>query len=373
MAADLTVLDAGGDRATAVLQRAGAAAAFAADEFFAARLANPHTRRAYARAVGRFLAWVDEQDVELAQVTPGMAGRFLEELAGGAASKNQVLAACRQFCAGLVQRHAMLLNPFATVAGRKHQVVDGRTPEMSIAQAHALLAAIDSSTLVGLRDRALFGTLIYTGARVGAVVRLKRGDLQDRALRILEKGGKDRTIPVREDLEGWLAAYIEAVGAAAAAAPLFQGVIGATGSRPRSTGRPRTAAAVREQLKRRLRVAGLPERLRPHSFRVLVVTDLLAQRVPLEDVQYLVGTATRGPRRSTTGGAGASPATSSSASPSDFAPAQPKGTADQKNQGRRTAPLVLPLWLTVKPRDFRQFRSYISRWHLHLLPASGEV
>ena len=33
----------------------------------------------------------------------------------------------------------------------------------------------------------------------------------------------------------------------------------------------------------------MPERLRPHSFRVLVVTDLLAQHVPLEDVQYLVG------------------------------------------------------------------------------------
>ena len=29
--------------------------------------------------------------------------------------------------------------------------------------------------------------------------------------------------------------------------------------------------------------------LQPHSFRVLVVTDLLSQDVPLEDVQYLAG------------------------------------------------------------------------------------
>ena len=46
---------------------------------------------------------------------------------------------------------------------------------------------------------------------------------------------------------------------------------------------------IRRMLKRRLATAGLPRRLRPHSFRVLVVTDLLAQNVPLEDVQYLAG------------------------------------------------------------------------------------
>ena len=39
--------------------------------------------------------------------------------------------------------------------------------------------------------------------------------------------------------------------------------------------------------KRRLKAAGLSEILSPHSFRVLVVTDLLSQNVPLEDVQYL--------------------------------------------------------------------------------------
>ena len=47
--------------------------------------------------------------------------------------------------------------------------------------------------------------------------------------------------------------------------------------------------AVQLMLKRRLRAAGLPKILSPHSFRVLVVTDLLSQNVPLEDVQYLAG------------------------------------------------------------------------------------
>ena len=50
-----------------------------------------------------------------------------------------------------------------------------------------------------------------------------------------------------------------------------------------------TAHAIRQMLKRRLRSAGLPEIITPHSFRVMVVTDLLGQNVPMEDVQYLAG------------------------------------------------------------------------------------
>ena len=49
------------------------------------------------------------------------------------------------------------------------------------------------------------------------------------------------------------------------------------------------AQTIRFMLKRRLRDVGLPEIIRLHSFRVMVVTDLLSQNVPVEDVQYLAG------------------------------------------------------------------------------------
>jgi integrase/recombinase XerD len=50
-----------------------------------------------------------------------------------------------------------------------------------------------------------------------------------------------------------------------------------------------TTKAICELVKRRLKDAGLPKRLSPHSFRVTAITDLLTQGVPLEDVQYLAG------------------------------------------------------------------------------------
>ena len=61
------------------------------------------------------------------------------------------------------------------------------------------------------------------------------------------------------------------------------------GGRRGLTTRPLAAYAIRGLVKRRLKDVGLPTILSPHSFRVLVVTDLLEQGVPLEDVQYLAG------------------------------------------------------------------------------------
>ena len=111
-------------------------------------------------------------------------------------------------------RHAAALNPFSSVRGRKHAVVDGKTPELSPGQARALLGSLDLSRVVGLRDRAVLGVLTYTGARVGALARLRCGDLQQqesqRVLRFAEKGGKQREIPVRHDLDEWIDAYLEA-------------------------------------------------------------------------------------------------------------------------------------------------------------------
>ena len=57
------------------------------------------------------------------------------------------------------------LNPLQSVRGRKHDTTDGKTPALSIQQARDLLRSIDISYVVALRDRALLGTIAYTGNR----------------------------------------------------------------------------------------------------------------------------------------------------------------------------------------------------------------
>ena len=109
-----------------------------------------------------------------------------------------------------------------------------------------------------------------------------------RVLRFAEKGGKQREVPVRHDLDEWSAAYLEAghIDLSQKAAPLF---LAAERWGLGLVDRAMTAHGVRRMLKRRLQNAGLPEIISPHSFRVMVVTDLLGQDVPMEDVQYLAG------------------------------------------------------------------------------------
>jgi integrase/recombinase XerD len=108
-----------------ILVRAGANAIFAAEEFFKATINNHLTKRAYGRSVARFLAWCEHQGVELRQVTPGLVGEYVGQLEGSAPTKNQALAALRHFFDGLVTRHAVALNPFASVRGVKHRVAEG--------------------------------------------------------------------------------------------------------------------------------------------------------------------------------------------------------------------------------------------------------
>ena len=92
---------------------------------------------------------------------------------------------------------------------------------------------------------------------------------------------------MRYDLDEWLEEYMRAAGITEdpPEAPLWRGALRG-GS---LTHRALTRAAIRAMLKRRLTSAGLPAHLTPHSFRVMVVTALLSQNVPVEEVQHLVG------------------------------------------------------------------------------------
>lgn len=279
----------------AILQRAGNAAIFAANEFFYGRIRNEHTRAAYFSAVRRFLRWAEAGDLELRRIAPSDVGRYLDGLRKentSVATRKQHLAAIRHFFDGLVQRHAVVLNPALSVRGERYQVVEGKTPEISVKDARKLLASIGTGNQVELRDRAIIAILIYTASRAGAVASLKRGSLYNAGdqfmLHFDEKGGKSREIPVRHDLEQVIFEYMDAAGIRNAGkdTPLFRTAYRRTG---RLTNDGIYVVDVCRMVKRRLKDARLPAILSPHSFRVTTITDLLEQGVPLEDVQRLAG------------------------------------------------------------------------------------
>jgi site-specific recombinase XerC len=81
---------------------------------------------------------------------------------------------------------------------------------LSVDEAHTLLAAIDTTSPVGLRDRALMGLMVYTFTRVGAVIKMRVEDVYVQGrhtwVRLHEKGGKRHEMPCLHNLENYLAA-----------------------------------------------------------------------------------------------------------------------------------------------------------------------
>jgi site-specific recombinase XerC len=103
------------------------------------------------------------------------------------------LAAIRMLFDWLVVGQVVPFNPASSVRGPKHVVKKGKTPVLSGDEARQLLDSIDTSSVVGLRDRALIGLMVYTFARVGAAVGMDVEDwyYQGRRwwVRLHEKGG----------------------------------------------------------------------------------------------------------------------------------------------------------------------------------------
>ena len=265
-------------------------------DFFTANIRNKNTRRVYYKAAERFSEWCKDRGLdELAQVKPMHVAAYSEWLAmpepkGPGLAKpsvKQQLAALRMLFDWLVVGHVLDVNPAHEVRRPRHVVKKGRTPVLDREEARALLDVIDTATLTGLRDRALIGTMIYTFARIEAVLQMNVGDYYTQGhrgwVRLHEKSGKEHEAPCHHKLETFLDEYIVAVGIAGDKdGPLFR----TTG---RSTGTPHRMGQsdAYRVIERRTRQAGIKTKIGNHSLRATGITDYLKSEGTLEHAQAM--------------------------------------------------------------------------------------
>ena len=256
-------------------------------EFFAAQIRNKHTRRAYAQATREFLAWCECAGLtSIADVTPLHVAAYIEQLGRerSAPTVKQRLAAIRHLFDWLVTDQVMPVNPASSVRGPSHSVKRGKTPVLDPSEARLLLDAIDVSTPVGLRDRALIGLMVYSFARIGAALAMKVEDVtvQNRRLwvRLHEKGGKRHEMPCRRNLETYLHAYIDGCGLASdPKGPLFRTIGRGTDE---LTTTPLPQANAYAMIRRRAATAGIETKIGNHTFRATGITAYLKNGGTLE-------------------------------------------------------------------------------------------
>ena len=164
----------------ALIADAGEAAGWRYVEFFTANIRNPHTRRAYARACGRFVAWCEDRGLTLTTIRPYDVATYIEMLqqTHSAPGVKQQLAAVRMLFDWLITGQVVPFNPASAVRGPKHVVKTGVTPVLDAPEWRKLIDAIPTDTVRDLRDRALIATLTYSFARIAAALTMKVGDLR---------------------------------------------------------------------------------------------------------------------------------------------------------------------------------------------------
>jgi site-specific recombinase XerD len=261
-------------------------------EFFTAHIRNPNTRRAYARACGRFLAWCEQRDLALAAIRPFDVAAYIESLQRevSAPSVKQQLAAIRMLCDWLVVGQVLPHNPSASVRGPKHVVKTGKTPVLEGDEWRRLLAAIPTDTVRDLRDRALIATLTYSFARINAALQMKVEDVRPRGagwvLRLHEKGGKHHVMPCHHALAEILHAYLTAAGIAEDRKGfLFRTAKGHAGTL--LSEQPMTQPDAWRMVRRRAAAAGILAPIGNHSFRATGITAYLANGGTLEHAQTM--------------------------------------------------------------------------------------
>jgi site-specific recombinase XerD len=272
--------------APAIITATGPRASYRFLEFFTAKIRNRHTRRAYTRAAAEFFDWLTAKGVtqlaEIESIHPAYIGELSRERSAPTAKLR--LAALRHLFDWMVIGQIMPTNPAAVVRGPRHIVRRGKTPVLVPAEARQPIDAIDTTTVIGLRDRALVALMVYSFARIGAVIGMRVEDAytQNRRLwvRLHEKGGKLHEMPCHHNLETYLHTYIDGAGLAGnPKALLFQSYSRVTGQ---LTGNPPPQANAYAIIQRRAGAAEITAKMGNHTFRATGFTACLKNGGTLE-------------------------------------------------------------------------------------------
>jgi len=245
------------------------------------------TLDSYRSDLKQFAGWLEqEQRGTLLQAGESTLAGFIALLARGkrATSQSRSLSTLRRFYRWQLARGRIAADPTLKLA---NPVRPSRLPKvLSESQVEALLAAPDTATPLGLRDRAMLETLYATGLRVSELVTLKLHEVgfNEGVLRVLGKGSKERLVPLGEEAIDWLGRFL-AQGRRDILKGQQSDALFVTG---------RGGAMSRQMfwnlVKRYAGSSGInPAKLSPHILRHAFATHLLNHGADLRVVQLLLG------------------------------------------------------------------------------------
>ncbi|MBG6081433.1 site-specific tyrosine recombinase XerD [Rubrivivax gelatinosus] len=246
----------------------------------------PLTLAAYRRDLELYAGWLARRhgkrldDSREADLLAYVAERHA---ATRATTANRRLTVFKRYFRWALREHLVAADPTLRLQSARQPL---RVPKsLSERQVEALLAAPETDTALGLRDRAMLELMYASGLRVSELVGLKSVHLglAEGVLRVVGKGSKERIVPFGEEAHGWLVRYL---GEARAA------ILGGQASDAlfvTARGGAMTRQAFWLLVKKYARDAEILVPLSPHTLRHAFATHLLNHGADLRAVQMLLG------------------------------------------------------------------------------------
>jgi len=211
---------------------------------------------------------------------------FLASRKGKTTSAARMLSSLKRFYGWCLRERKIKADPTLKLDPPKRTPRFPRT--LSEADVDSLLAAPDTATSLGARDRAMLELLYATGLRVSELLGLSRGMLtsDDQVMTIKGKGGRERLVPLNDSARKALADHLAAV-----AADEVQGRARSPWMFPSGSGAQHlTRQRFGQELKTLAAAAGIePSRVSPHVLRHAFASHLLENGADLRTVQQLLG------------------------------------------------------------------------------------
>jgi integrase/recombinase XerD len=209
--------------------------------------------------------------------------RRMKDSKSASSSSNRRLATLRRFYGwakrqGLIELDPTIRMPMAKRAPRLPKV-------LTEAQVEALLAAPDTGTPLGLRDRAMLELIYASGLRVSELVTITvvQVGMNEGVLRVTGKGTKERLVPFGETARDWLVRYMRD-----ARPPILNGQF-ADALFVTARGAGMTRQMFWALIKKYAQAADIHVPLSPHTLRHAFATHLLNHGADLRVVQLLLG------------------------------------------------------------------------------------
>lgn len=252
------------------------------------RLAS-NTVEAYMRDVERLAAFCTslERPVGPTRVSAEHIEAMMAELFDRGfepRSQARVLSSLRSFFGYLMLTDRIESSPLDRIESPK---LGRHLPDvLSISEVDAIIEAIDPSTALGVRNRAIIEMLYSCGLRVSELVELRVEDIdfEENLVRVMGKGGKQRFVPLgdlaRQRLETYMVDRVEVEAADRESASIIF---------LNRRGRKLTRVMIFTLIRQAVAAAGIDKAVSPHSFRHSFATHLLMGGADIRQVQELLG------------------------------------------------------------------------------------